>query len=156
MDSKELSLIGTLSPDKTGIVFSNPQIVKRVLSNYVDKKLLVTFKPLEYQRSSSQNRWMWGVAYVTIVAWYKETQGESITKEDVHEYVLQHVLRHGVQEKDILGKLTIVPGQKKRTSGLTVGEFQEFKEKLQAHFAERGCDIPDPVGSNTLSEFIDE
>lgn len=153
---KEITLVGTINSSKTGVDFTHPKILKRIVSQYEGIKLVVSFKPLEYQRSSAQNRWLWGVAYVRICAWYRETQGERISKEDVHSYVLQHVLEIGSKEKEILGVRTVVTGINKTTSALSVGEYQEFKEKLQEYFSKRGCYIPDPKGNNTLSEYLDE
>ncbi len=153
---KQIQLIGKLNADRTGIEFEHSKLMKRVLHSYENIRLLVTFEPLKIQRSLQQNRWLFGVAYTTIQAWYRETQGESISKEDLHEYVVQHVLGVGVTNKEILGVPTTLSGIKKRTSGLSIQEFQDFKEKLQAHFSEFGLQIPDPIGHNTLTDYIED
>lgn len=129
------------------------KILKRLVKHLYGKRLEVSFKPLKLQRSLSQNRWLWGVAYITIKAWYKETNGVSVSKDAIHAHTLQYILDYKPVMANIDG-LEVIYMDGKSTSKLTVKEFNDLKTKLQAYWAERGCIIPDPKGNNFLSEFV--
>lgn len=135
------------------LTFGKP--LKRVLQHLFDKKLMVSFQPAKYQRSHAQNRWLWGVAYTTIIAWYKETQGESISKDAIHAHTLHNIVGHRLTATEVLGK-EVVFVEGKSTSQLTTKEFSDMVERLQQFWAEKGCDIPSPRGNNFLSDFISD
>lgn len=152
---KEFAEVGELIEIEDGLAirlrFGKP--LKRILKHLKGVPLEVAFKPLKYQRSASQNRWLWGVAYTTISAWYKETQGIRVSKEAIHAHTLQHILDYKIEVEEILGKeVLVVKG--KSTSQLTTTEFNDMKEALQRYWAELGCDIPDPRENNFLSDFL--
>lgn len=129
--------------------------LRRILKPFFGKKLLVSFEEQKYQRSKAANRWLWGVAYVTIAAWYRETQGERISKEAIHAYTLHVILDSRIEVKEMFGKEIMIIHEKS-TSQMTVQEFSEFMETLVKHWAEKGCEIPMPRGDNLLSDYIDQ
>lgn len=151
---QEYTVTGTLSEDCKSLEIRHYKVIKRVARSLLGQDLMITFTPLEYQRSGAQNRWYWGCACICIAGWYRETQGETITKEAVHDYVLQHVIGINTKKREILGKTTYISEKVKTTSKMSVKDFNEFKEKLQAYFAEYGCIIPDPRDNNMLEDFI--
>lgn len=131
------------------------KMLKRVTKHMIGKKLEVSFRPLEYQRSQAQNRYLWGVAYVTISAWYRETQGERISKDAIHAHTVSEILGRVVEVEEVFGKeVLVVKG--KSTSQLTKKEFNDLVEKLQKYWGDKGCDIPLPREHNYISDFIDE
>ncbi len=123
------------------------------LAGMFGKRLEISFRILRYQRSLAQNRYMWGVAYTTIAAWYSETQGETVSKDAIHVYVLRNILEYQPKVENMLGQ-EVITFVGKSTSKLNTKEFNEFVEKLQAHFADKGCIIPDPKENNFLSDFL--
>ncbi len=153
---KEFVEIGELiDTPEYGLVISLPfgKALKRVLKHLFGEKLEVGFKPLKYQRSAAQNRWLWGVAYICISRWYKETDGVTVSKEAIHAHNLQYILDYKIVQEDIDGKeVLVVKG--KSTSQLNVQEFNDMKERLQAYWSEKGCDIPDPRENNFLSDYV--
>lgn len=129
--------------------------LKRILRPLFGKELEVSFKLVEYQRSAAQNRWLWGVAYITIAAWYKETEGISVSKDAIHAYTLQHILGYKIATEEVHG-VEVIYMKGKSTSNLTIKEFSQMKEDLQAYWSERGCYIPDPKEHNYLSEYLED
>lgn len=154
---KEFAEVGELIEIEDGLAirlrFGKP--LKRILKHLYGVPLEVAFKPLKYQRTQAQNRWLWGVAYVTISAWYKETQGIRVSKEAIHAHTLQHILGYKVRTEVVEGR-EVIYMDGKSTSSLSTSEFNQMKTDLQLHWAEKGCDIPDPRENNFLSEFLQD
>lgn len=152
----EFTEVGRLEESENGdliirLIFGKS--LKKVVGNLMDKKLEVGFKALRHNRSNSQNRYLWGVAYICIRAWYKETQGRDISKEAIHAHTLQKVLGYTIRQEDVDGtEVLIVEG--KSTSRLNTKEFTDLVDDLQHYWSERGCVIPDPNGNNFLSDHI--
>lgn len=189
--------MGELTEDCQHIAISHYKPLRRILRHLVGKQLEVNFKLLKYIRSDAQNRWLWGVAYITVVGWWKETFGEKVDKETLHAYTKQVIMGGkiydtvaiqkdeflalieevldldkpkeekmalvqknlhrwivNVQVKEVLNQRVIVDASEKSTKALNTKEFCELKDNLQAHWAEKGCDIPDPRENNFLSDFV--
>lgn len=153
INKREFNVVGELTEDGQFIKISHYKPLKRIFKGLIGKQLEVSFKLLKYQRSAAQNRYLWGVAYVTIAAWYKDSQGSSISKDAIHAHTLQHILDYEVEVQNVLGKEVIVV-KGKSTSALNTKEFCDLVESLQKYWAERGCVIPDPKGHNFLSDYI--
>jgi hypothetical protein len=77
-----------LDTDEYGLVIKLTfgKALKKVLRHLFDKKLEITVTELVYNRSSAQNRWLWGVAYETVIAHHRDTTGEKITKFIVKKF----------------------------------------------------------------------
>ena len=91
------------------------------------------------KRSESQNAYLWGVCYPTIL----KAGGETLrgwTADDLHDYFLIEHFGHEVIEG--FGRKRLKP--LKRSSKLTTLEFTEFVEFIQQKAAEMGIVIPDP------------
>lgn len=157
INKKEFTEVGELILHEDGVAIKLlfGKTLKRLLKHLLGQRLEVGFKPLSYQRTDRQNKWLWGVAYVTIAAWYRETQGHRVDKDALHAHTLQYILDYKITAKEVLGREVLVV-EGKSTSQLNTKEFNEMKEKLQAYWAERGCDIPDPKGNNFLSDYISD
>lgn len=100
--TREFHAVGELVEDCSSIRLINYKTIRRVIKKIKGKKLEVVFKVLEFTRSNAQNRWLWGVAYITIAAFLKETQGRSYSKEEVHEHSKQYVLNDGATETSVV------------------------------------------------------
>lgn len=189
--------MGELSEDCKDISIAHFKPLRRILQHLVGKQLEVTFKLLKYNRSDAQNRWLWGVAYVTVCGWWKESFGERIDKETLHSYTKQVIMQGktydtvaiqkdefltlveelldsglpkeqvlalveknlhrwtvNVQVKEVLNQRIVVDSSEKSTKTLNTKEFCDLKDDLQAHWAEKGCDIPDPRENNLLSDYV--
>lgn len=156
INKSEFSEIGVLEKTEDGglsIKLRFGKVLKRVLENLIGKDLEVNFRLLKYRRSDAQNRWIWGVAYVTIAAWYKETQGETVSKEAIHAHTLQEILDYKIEVEEFMGKeVLVVKG--KSTSQLNTKEFSDMVNKLVAYWAQYDCYIQLPEENNFLSDFV--
>lgn len=94
------------------------------------------------KRSNSQNRWLFGVAYVYLRGAFKEVWGEDMSKEEVHVWCKQRFLSRPVIDHRT-GKIEgHVCGMSRN---LTTVEFNHFKEQIQRFAAEDlRVFIPDP------------
>lgn len=151
----EFTDVGELRKTDEGLaIFLNfGKALQRVTGHLIGKKLEVSFKPLKYQRSQAQNRWLWGVAYVTIVAFLLETEGVKYTKDEIHAYTLKVLLGYHVESRIIQGQ-EVLYMKGKSTSQLSTAEFSDLVDLLQSHWAEFGCIIESPKGDNFISDFL--
>lgn len=158
-----MTIVGKLSEDFTSIEILHNRVLKRVLRNYKGQDLEVAFRVLKYQRSSAQNRWLWGVAYVSICAWHKETTGEKMDKDTLHAHTLQYILDYRMQSKTING-MDVIVMQGKSTSALNTKEFSELVDKLceywnpKMEYTDQNGDvqghIPLPKGNNMITDYV--
>lgn len=103
-----------------------------------NKAYNVEIKQYRRNRSSEQNRFLWGVVYRTII---DNTPGPKLDPDHLHEYWLGECF--GWDVTDVLGWSKRAP--MKRSSKLSTTEFIEFHEFIQRRCAEtRGLYIPDP------------
>jgi len=141
--------------DDLSIRVRGARAISRQLERYVGKTLIITVDEYEEKRSGSQNRWYWGCAVPTIIGFRQETEGELLTKDEVHFYNLMHVEGRKPEVREVFGLDTIVMSGK-TTSQMSVKDFMNFKDKLQKHYADMGCIIPDPSQDNFTSDFINQ
>lgn len=151
IDKFELS--GELNRDCTSINLKFGKSLARVLSHMRDKDLHIKLSVLSYKRTDAQNRLYWGVCIPTIRAWHKETQGESITKDEAHAFVLNRVLKYKPKFKTILG-YEVMYFDVKTTSQMNTKEFSEFYTTVQKYFAELDCEIKGAKGNNLTEDYI--
>jgi len=89
------------------------------------------------KRSDSQNAYLWGVVYRTILA-SEELAGW--TNEDLHEYFLGE--HFGWETLTGFGKKRLRP--LRRSSKLSTNEFMDYIGFIQLRMAEHGIYVPDP------------
>lgn len=87
------------------------------------------------RRSHEQNRYLWGVAYATVLQHLPGWDAE-----DVHEYFLGEW--SGWETLEGFGRKRLRPVR--RSSRLSTVEFSDFVGFIQRTMAERGVIIPDP------------
>lgn len=105
----------------------------------LDKPLRVIVTQDEKKRNVEQNKRLWGYLYQNIAeqAW---VQGRQFDKDTWHEY---YARMFGVCEEVILPDGEIVL-RRKSTTQMTVGEFAEFMQRIEAHAAtELGVEFHD-------------
>ena len=154
--SREFNLTGTLTED-FGLLLTSSHIegMRRLLKPLQGKTLEIKLKEVEYKRSDAQNRYYWGVVIPTVRAFLHETEGVRHSKDEVHFYNLYQVQRITPRIKTIMGVDTIIV-EAKKSSEMTVQEFMDYVEQLQAYWAEKGCIIPDPQKHNFITDFIQQ
>jgi hypothetical protein len=104
----------------------------------VDRTWVVELREHKLKRSDSQNRYLWGAVYPTILA----SLGESVagwSATDLHEYFLGECF--GWEELAGFGRRRVRPVR--RSSALNKQEFSDFVTFIQARMAEQGVTIPE-------------
>jgi hypothetical protein len=100
-------------------------------------------KSVKNKVSSKQIALYFGWDIPHIITWLKETQGEDQTKETVHLYHIQHVMRTKFTTKTFNGK-TIIIFEDAGISKMSTIEFGMFRETYIRYWALKSCEIPDP------------
>lgn len=100
-------------------------------------------------RTQAQNRYLWGVVYQTIVDWcdkqgIKTNHGYEIIADHIHIDCKNAFL----PDVDSISLIFRGSGRKtyihQSTRHLTTQEFHDYVTAIQAFFAEKGLEIPDP------------
>jgi hypothetical protein len=99
----------------------------------------VTVEEQKRTRTSQQNRYLWGVAYPTILRGGGEHLG-GWTAEDLHEYFLGE--HFGWEVLDGMGRKRVKPIR--RSARLSTVEFSDFVAFIQRKAADLGIYVPDP------------
>jgi len=105
-----------------------------------DKRWRVTFEPYVKTRSSSQNAYLWGVVYPTILRALGDSDLAGWTADDLHDFFLGE--HFGWERVNGFGKTKQRPIR--RSSKLSTLEFNEYVAFIQRFMAERGVYVPDP------------
>ncbi len=134
------------------IIFSNREILELQIQSLEGKNVAVRIQKLVKKRSDRQNRWYWGVAIPTIIKGIEEQNGEVLDKSTAHALALN--ITDGIKlESKMLFGYNVIEVKQKRTSDMSVDEFNEFYKKLQLTFAERDIIIPDPSQENFINQI---
>jgi hypothetical protein len=123
---------------------------RQILSTFNGDRVQIRISKHSPKRSDQQNRWYWGVCIPTIINTIYEQSGEKYTKDDIHDWHLSKVFNLQVETKEMLG-VTIMTYKQVRMSKLSTVEFNDKKEIIQAYWAGRMVDIPDPISINDTS-----
>jgi hypothetical protein len=113
------------------------RIIRFVHKLDASKRWRVSIEPYVKRRSSSQNAYLWGVCYPTIL---KAGQLDGWTSEDLHEFFLGS--HFGWETFEGFGMKKLKP--LRRSSKLTTVEFMDFVAHIQQFMAEKGVYVPDP------------
>lgn len=97
----------------------------------------VEVTPHKTKRSDSQNAYLWGVVYKTILE-AGELQGWS--SQDIHDYMLGE--HFGWETLEGFGRKRLRP--LRRSAKLTTTEFMDYIAFIQQRMAEHGVYIEDP------------
>lgn len=148
----KLSFLGRLNEDGTLSLEGLRNLLG--LHFLLGKKLLIELEVFEPRRSDAQNRYYWGVCIPTIRKFLKDSEGVSYTSDELHCFNMVNVVGKKPEIKQVFGMETVVMTSK-TTSQMNVKEFEEFREMLQAYWAEKGCVIPDPNQHNLTTDHYE-
>ena len=147
----KIELVGEMNEDLSLKIIS-ARAIARELRPYQGKTLIISIREYEEKRSDRQNRWYW-ITVQIVIAFRYDNEGEYYTDDEVHLYNMIHIADRKPVIREVFGRETIVM-EGKTTSQMSVKDFMEFKEKLQKHYAEMGCVIPDPQQESFLTDYI--
>jgi hypothetical protein len=108
------------------------------------KSWKVTLEEFKPRRSDSQNAFLWGVVYPSIL----EGGGEALAgwqKDDLHEFMLGE--HFGWETLSLGGRTVHKPVR--RSSRLNKQDFSDYLEFLSRRAAELGIVIPEPTYGDT-------
>jgi hypothetical protein len=131
------------------LIINNHDQVRSTLSQLDGKDLIVHVQIFNNKASNKQIRWYWGVAIQKIIQEHKKKTGEFISKEEVHAFNIQEIVKPRLTHREIMGK-TVIEIDNFSLSGMSKTEFSNFKNRLQEYWAKRDVDIPDP-GENDFT-----
>ena len=125
-------------------------IVQRLVpTEFIGVDLSIEIKKHEDTRSSAQNRWLWGVAYPSIIYWMKNVNGITLTKDEVHAHNMTVVQGFIYESREIMGEEVLVLTTPS-SSSWTKKQFSQAKEKLQDYYSEKGLYLKDPDASKDV------
>lgn len=105
----------------------------------LNKAWEITVKPHQKRRSQSQNNYLWGCVYPTILKSGHEQLG-GWTDKDLHDYFLG--LHFGTEVLHLNGRDHERPVN--RSSRLSTTEFMDYVARIQMEMAQIGIFVPDP------------
>lgn len=118
---------------------------------FLDKheQVYVRYERIKNKITAKQRRTYFGWDIPQIIQHFKNTYGEIWSKDDVHLYHIQHVMKVKFTTKKVFGK-TVVVFEDVHVSKMTSLEFSRFRDLYVHHWAELGLEIKDPI--DKLSE----
>lgn len=122
--------------------------IRQLIAGMEGKNLVITIKEQGKRRSERQNAYYFGVVIPAIKELF-EAAGTSLTPEDVHCFLKEHVA--GMMKVILLpdgGRRAIVESSTK----LTTVQWEEYMDKIRAWAAQWGVVIPLP--SEEVPEWI--
>ena len=122
-----------------------------IMSDLDTADVMITIEKYFDKRSLKQNAYYWGVVVPHVYNFYKESYGEDLTREEIHNYHLSKIAGHKVKMIEVLGEV-IISQTGKRTSEMNTKEFGEFIENVHRFWAENGFFIPDPDEAYSVTE----
>lgn len=134
------------------LVFLNDNKVKSFISSLEGKDIVINIKKHKKNRSVAQNRWYWGIALKKITEDLYNLQGELFTKEEIHAYHKAIVTSSKFNTLNVLGHEVMIFNDIS-TKNMNTIQFNNFKQSIQAHWAEKGIDIPDPQEENYMNQI---
>lgn len=132
---------------------------KLILPDYIAKWLVgkeFVFLDLEkyFEKISKDQRALYfGWDIPQIIHHEKERTGITYTRDDVHLYHCQEVIKSRFTTKRIMGK-TVVTFSDPGISDMNTKEFSLFREKYILHWAEKGLAIIDPPDTTKDSPIL--
>ncbi len=119
------------------------ELGKRIQATWdweVHPRIEIECRPAKSRRSPDQNALFW--KWMEELSWYFSKRGNALTKDDAHDLMCHTFL--GYEEKTI-GRTLVT--KMRTTSKLSVEEFSEFLDKIDAWAADKGCYLPTPADS---------
>jgi hypothetical protein len=147
---------GTLTPEQHT---KFKRVLKRMANE--DNEVEVSIRKIKKDRTAAQNRYYWGVVVLTIMYFFKNTQGEEKSKAEVHGINLNlagmDYQNMTLTVPDARGRFVekeVIVFNHRSTAAMNTKEFSEFIETLKDHWGAVGCIIPEATGRNYQSDFV--
>lgn len=137
MEKNEVSLIGEVTQEGELIFVNSESYVDNSLYNLRGKEVWIKVSEITEKRSLQQNKLYWGSIIPQIVEFHKETQGEKISPQKIHIFLLQTIADFELKSEIIFGK-EFFSFEKNGTSKMSTKAFTEYVEKVIAHFSKLG------------------
>ncbi len=137
MEKNEISLIGEVTQECELIFVNSESYVDNSLYNLRGKEVWIKVSEITEKRSLQQNKLYWGSIIPQIVEFHKETQGEKISPQKIHAFLLQNIAEFELKSEIIFGK-EYFSFEKNRSSEMKTHEFSEYIEKIIDHFSKLG------------------
>lgn len=124
--------------------------IRQLIASMEGKSISITIKEQGKRRSDRQSRYYWGVVIPAIKQMFEDA-GTSLTPEDVHCFLKEHVAG--------MMKVIILPDGNRRaivesSTKLTTVEFENYMDKVRAWAAQWGVMIPLP--SEEVPDWVSE
>jgi len=136
------------------ITILNKERVRSLLLKHEGQECEITIRPFRRMMSAAQMRWYRGIAINIIIEDLKESDGKAWEHDDIHAYNIAKIMKPRIKTREVLGD-TIVETSKFSMADMTKDEFEWFKTELQAFWAVKGIDIPDPNEDNFINDYDD-
>lgn len=125
--------------------------LNKILDQYNGSQVVVTIRPPKAIRSSSANRYYWGIV-VKVIA--DNTGNDSI---EVHEYMKSLFLKRQLKLVDAQGEVISQTEGSLSTTSLSTADFYEYIECIRRFAAEElHLTIPDPDGNADIQWIEDD
>lgn len=154
-DEREFDVTGELSEDGYSLIIHHAQAMRRLWNGFGGKVLRIRFAIFRQKRSDAQNRYIHGVVVPTVKAWYRETQGETKTNDEIYVWLRVGLLGQKPVITEMLGS-QVITMTGKRFSKQNTKEFTESIETIISLMAEKGCVIPLPREHNFIGDFLED
>jgi hypothetical protein len=115
--------------------------VREILQTQEGKKVTITLESEKKHRSHPQNSYYWGVVLPLMYSAFRDDWGNDVTKEDVHQYLKEHVGKLTKEIVDANGESRTVL---RSSSSLSTMEFEEWMERIRAFAAPFNIQVPLP------------
>jgi len=142
-----VSCICKIGPDGKPIY---PDYISKWLSE--QEFIFLDFEKYFEKISKDQRALYFGWDIPQIINYEKERTGITYTRDDVHVYHCQEVIKSKFTTKKIFNK-TVLTFDDPGISDMTTKEFTLFREKYILYWAERGLAIIDPPDKNNHPMF---
>ena len=146
-------LKGTLRDDMS-LTFDYASAFKEVFAYMIGKDIDIQITILRKNRTNRQNRYMHGVVVPVVQQFYKDTNGESYTHDEIY-VKLRKVLGDSIVVKEIDGD-EVITMTGKRFSKMDTKEFALAVDELIRIYAEKGCVIPEPREECFVNDFVND
>ena len=147
-----MQLKGKINKDGHLVPDNLESVRNELIISFEDKEIEITIAKHKKSRTGKQNRWYWGVAVPTVQTGILNQSGILHDKDTIHALILSAVGGLQMETKMIMG-LNVIEVKQKRTSGMSVEEFNQFYIQIQEHFAEKDILIPDPTQDNYFNQI---
>jgi hypothetical protein len=150
--NKSLNVLSWKGDASTILVYPDHAIT-RLYQHMFGKELVIDIEIYHTLRSAAQNRYLHGVVVPTIAGWAYDTVGIRYTKDEIKQFLYEHILKNRNVIKQVLG-VEVNVNSYKRFSEMNKKEFTDNVEYVRGYFAEKGCHIPEATIDSFIADYV--